>query len=142
MLKTGKVLAILALASCAIAAPSHAVNFIIKHDIQSNKSPSAPVYDENGFNENGIHKDTGTIYNPDGYGILGCDYDYPKTYWSDFAGQASNGLVVVYNGAHQGFRSGHQVSFFAGGYRYVRGDFKGASGSLNYFIACRQVVKP
>lgn len=142
MLKSGKMLAILALASCAVAVPSYAGNFIIKHDIQSNKSPSHPVYDENGFDESGIHKDTGTIYDPDGYGVLGCDYKPPETYWSDYGGYSSNGLVVVYNGSHQGYRGGHQTSFLAGKYRYVRGAHKGTSGSMHYFVACRQVVKP
>lgn len=45
--------------------------------------PDVPVYDQNGFDQNGIHKDTGTIYNPEGYDKSGYDSDGYDSNWRD-----------------------------------------------------------
>jgi hypothetical protein len=141
MLKFRSKLASLVVISCSITA-SYANEYVLQFNLNKNVSSPAPVYDENGFDENGIHKETGTIYNPDGYGVLVCNYNRPKTYWSDFAGYASNGLVVVYEGSHQGYRAGHKTSFLSGEYRYIRGEFQVSDVGQLFFTVCRQVVKP
>lgn len=71
-----KILLLSIVISCQISASEEFI-FKLKTrtaiEVQSNDNQI--VYDQNGFDTNGIHKDTGTIYDQDGYDKTGYDID-------------------------------------------------------------------
>jgi hypothetical protein len=131
-----------------------ATEYIIKMDSKNSVivEDLAEVANENGFFTNGTHKDTGTLYNPNGYDIDGYDtngYGIKVCKFERYAPITE--ITMHYNGGNKGIswegvNEGSMTNgatfLIVNGYKYtMTGGSHYRASSINHYSACRQAVK-